>query len=394
MKVSILFDNNMAKVEVTPFERIAEQTKEIFFEILVGERNKSNISSITLPKRYLTHREEILRGLSTPFEAFRRLRQNPFPRMDFYYFTLRDYLKDVDLVYTQEVTRSLYTVASLKQRFNYKIVLRWWENLPYKRLFSGKDAHIGKTSLDKVDLFLPATQVAMKALLLEGVPRNKIHHIYPGVDTDRFSPSETASETRSRLSILPNKIVVLYVGRLVSHKGIYTFPWTAKLLEHESFLDRIVFVIVGDGGERQKLQGMVREMGLEKSFIFTGAIPYGDMPAFYQMSDIFVLPSTLKENIQETCGYVLLEALACGKPVIGSTVGAIPEIIADAGLIVPPGDYRALADAVCTLAENGNMRRELGRVARARAEALFSSKGCSDNMLAVLGRFRTEENKK
>jgi glycosyltransferase involved in cell wall biosynthesis len=388
MKVSILFDNNMAKVEVTPFERIAEQAKNIHFEILVGERNKSNISSITLPKRFLTHQEEILRGLSTPFEALRRLRQNTFPRMDFYYFTLRDYLKDVDLVYTQEVTRSLYTVASLKKRFNYRIVLRWWENLPYKRLFSEKDACIGKASLDKVDLFLPATKVAMQALLLEGVPRNRMHHVYPGVDTDRFSPSETASEARHRLSILPDKIVILFVGRLVSHKGIFTFPWTAILLEHESVLDRFVFVIVGDGGERQKLEGMVREMGLEKSFIFTGAIPYGDMPAMYQMCDMFVLPSTLKENIQETCGYVLLEALACGKPVIGSTVGAIPEIIADAGLVVPPGDYRALADAVCSLAENGNLRRQLGSVARARAEAHFSSKNCSENMLAVLGRFQ------
>jgi glycosyltransferase involved in cell wall biosynthesis len=387
MNVAIVMDNNVAKRQVTPFEIITQTEKNINFVALIGEKNRHDTASIRLHKIFLNHRSEILLALSTPSAALNRLKENRFPRMDFYYFSLRNYLKDFDVVFTQEVTRSLYTLASLKERFKYKIVLRWWENLPYKRLFNEKDLCIAKRSLDKVDLFLPATDMARDSLLLEGTPEEKIVHLSPGIDTDRFVPAERSSEMRTKLSIPPESIVVLFVGRLVSHKGVHVLLWTAKRLEKTAPMRKFVFVIVGSGGLKAQLESMACEMGLKDKFIVYGEVPYDNIPEIYQMSDVFVLPSLMKENIQEQFGLVLAEAMACGKPVIGSAVGGIPEVIGDSGILVPPGDFRALADKLITLASDDHLRQTMGEKARRRAVQLFSDKKMAEELLLILRRF-------
>lgn len=383
MDVAIILDNNVSKVQVQPFEVIAESSSDIKFAVFVGKKNKSRTTDINLSKISLNHKIELFRAFLNPALAINRLRENKFPRMDYYYFSMREYLRSFDIVYTQDITRSLYTVASLKRFFNYKIVLRWWENLPYKRLFSDKDAYIAKKSLDKVDIFLPATEMARDVLLLEGIPEEKIVHIYPGIDINRFTPANQSSEYRDRFSIPNDRIVILFVGRLVAHKGLYTLLWAAKLLEKMSLLNNFIFVIVGAGGQRLLMEKMADEMGIRNSFIFTGSVPYDTIPSIYQMSDIFVLPSIMKENIQEQFGLVVAEAMACGKPVVGSAVGGIAEVIGNCGITVPPGDYISLADTLKELASNQELRKELGAKARNRAEKLFSSTKNSMRLLEI-----------
>lgn len=388
MNVAIVMDNNIAKVDVIPFEIIAETERDMNFVVFIGEKNKHTFSSASLNKIFLTHRSEILLAFSAPFAAITRLKENNFSRMDFYYFSLRKYLRDFDVVITQDISRSLYTLASLKDRFRYKIVLKWWENLPYKRLFSERDQRIAGKSLDKVDLFLPATEMAREALLLEGTPGEKMARLYPGIDTDRFAPAERSSEIRTKLSIPPETIVILFVGRLVSHKGVYTLLWTAKRLEKSAPMEKFVFVVVGDGGQKAQLESMACEMGLKDRFIFTGNVAYDSMPEIYQMSDIFVLPSLMKENIQEQFGLVLAEAMACGKPVIASAVGGIPEVIGDSGILVPPGNFQALADTLLTLFSDAHLRQTFGERARKRAVQLFSAKKMAEDLLSLLMRLK------
>lgn len=382
MKVGIVLDNNVSKVQVHPFEIIAQKNKDIEFVTFIGEKNKSKTEGISLSKTFLNRNDEILHAIMNPVAAVKRLKGNRFPRMDYYYFSLSQHLKDFSVVYSQDISRSLYTLASLKERFGYKILLRWWEVMPYKRFFNEKDSCIANASLDKVDMFIPATNIAMNALLLEGIDKKRVTHLYPGVDIDRFSP-ERNMEIRKKLNVPSEKIVALFVGRLVTHKGIFVLLWAAKLLKM-SLLNELIFVIVGDGGQRKLLEEMVNKIGLRDKFIFTGAMPYDAMPGVYKMSDIFILPSLMKENIQEQFGLVIAEALACGKPVIGSAVGGIPEVIGGSGIIVPPGDYRLLADAIKMLTQNQQLRRDLGQKGRQRAEELFSGRKNAEKLLTIL----------
>jgi glycosyltransferase involved in cell wall biosynthesis len=118
---------------------------------------------------------------------------------------------------------------------------------------------------------------------------------------------------------------------------------------------------------------MVSEMGIGDRVFFLGALPYDQMPDVYRMCDIFVLPSLLKENIQEQFGLVLAEAMSCGKPVVGSTAGAIPEVVGDAGMIFPAGDYEALSEVLLRLAADDGLRVRLGSQGRRRALEYFSA---------------------
>ncbi|MEN2995325.1 MAG: glycosyltransferase family 4 protein [Thermodesulfovibrio sp.] len=336
MKIAIILDNNVSKVQTTIFEHL--KSRDLNLKVFIGERNKNDTSSIILDKIYLTHREELVNALSNPFKTINRLLKNRLKKLDYYFFSLKKALSDYDIVYTQDVSRSLYTISSLKKFYNYKIILRWWETIPYKWLFNERDTIIAKSSLKEVDIFIPASQKAKKSLLLAGIDESKIVHIYPAVDTQKFKPLSSNSIKDyylEKFRIPKDKIIILFVGRLVSHKSIFTLIWTAKNLE-KTLLSKIHFVIVGDGWDKELFKKIIKEMDLQKYFTLTGKIPYDEIQYIYQISDIFVLPSTLKVDIQEQFPYAVLEALSCGKPVIGSDVGGIPEAIGDAGIICPP----------------------------------------------------------
>lgn len=388
MKLGIVLDNNVSKALVAQFEATEAVMREAQFVVFIGEKNKSDVSAITLPKCYLSHKKEVLSAIREPVLSLKRLRANTESRMDFYYNSLRAELRGFDAVYTQDISRSLYTLASLKQALGFKIMLRWWEVLPYKRLFSAKDKYIGAHALSKVDIFVPATLMARDALLLEGVEEERIHHIYPGVDTAVFTPPVASGRSlKEALGIPGGKVAMLFAGRLVSHKGIYVLLWAALRLKAAGLLDRAVFVIAG-GGKKEELQRMAAEMGVASAFHFAGHVPYSRMPELYGACDLFCLPSTMKENIQEQFGYVLIEAMACGRPIVASKVGAIAEVVGDAGLLVTPGDFNDLADALGKLITNETLRAELGQKSRIRCKELFDIQKISPKWVDVIGRLR------
>ena len=106
---------------------------------------------------------------------------------------------------------------------------------------------------------------------------------------------------------------------------------------------------------------------------FTGAIPFEDVPAYFQELDVLVIPTETTKRIWEQFGRVIVEAMATGVPVIGSTCGAIPEVIADAGLVFPEGDAGALAAALRRMLTDHELRRSFARAGRPHVEQNFSS---------------------
>lgn len=172
-----------------------------------------------------------------------------------------------------------------------------------------------------------------------GIAPGKIMVIRNGVDFRLFNIRNKA-ECRSKCGIGPDIKMILFVGQLIEVKGL-EFLLDA-FFSISSGREEYKLVLIGQGHLRQKFEKVVAERGLNNKVIFAGEISRADIPYWFGASDVFCLPS-----IREGCPTVILEALACGKPVVASKVGGIPELVNDKnGLLVEPKNPPALAAAL------------------------------------------------
>lgn len=200
-----------------------------------------------------------------------------------------------------------------------------------------------------------------------GVGREGQYEVIPdGIEFDKFKAGIDPGKIKKELSIPNGDLVVGVVAKLWEGKG------HAVLLEAAVEIARRVpnvrFLLVGDGYLRDSLERMVLNKGLKDYIIFTGF--RNDIPEITSVFDVSVLASSF-----EGLGRVLLEAMALGKPVVGTNIGGIPEAIRDGvnGLLVPAGDAKALSEAIISLLSDGDMRRRMGDAGRKIAQERFSS---------------------
>jgi len=130
--------------------------------------------------------------------------------------------------------------------------------------------------------------------------------------------------------------------------------------------------VVGDGPERPSFESSLAARGLLARARFTGAVSYERVPEFFKQIDLLVMPTETTERIREQFGRVLVEAMAGCIPVIGSTCGAIPDVIADAGLVFPEGDVQALAEAMRRMLSDADLRERCAKLGKARVEENYS----------------------
>jgi len=159
-----------------------------------------------------------------------------------------------------------------------------------------------------------------------------------------------------------------FVGRMLPGKGLNVLVNALKQMRNDDW----TLLVVGDGSERESFTRELSEAGLLNRVRFTGAVSYDLTPHYFQEIDALVIPTQTIGRIREQFGRVIVEAMASGVPVIGSTCGAIPEVIADAGLVFPEGDGKALADALRLLLSDLEMRRRFSQLGRARVEENYS----------------------
>jgi len=192
--------------------------------------------------------------------------------------------------------------------------------------------------------------------------RGEVSVIPNGVDLERFDPKVECGGIRRRFG-LEGKDVILYVGGLRERKGLPYLLTAMRQLRRQS--PNTVLLICGEGNQKSNLQRMSRDLGVSEYVIFTGKIPYEELPQYYAACDVFVLPSNY-----EAQGIVLLEAMASQKPVVATRVGGIPETVdSDTGILIPPRDPSALAQAVSRLLQDSQLREDMGKAGRRRARA-------------------------
>lgn len=179
----------------------------------------------------------------------------------------------------------------------------------------------------------------VQAMARLGVPQDRLHVLRNGVDTERFAPQDTA-DCRRRLGLRPGP-VLLAVANLVELKGhalmVAALP---QVLTHHP---QAQLVLVGEGEERPALQAQVQALGLQDHVVFSGAVPNDALAAWYSAADVLLLASS-----REGWPNVLLEAMACGTPVISTAVGGTPEIVGNptVGTLLPVRDSVSIAQAV------------------------------------------------
>ncbi|MFQ6100913.1 MAG: glycosyltransferase family 4 protein [Anaerolineae bacterium] len=172
--------------------------------------------------------------------------------------------------------------------------------------------------------------------------------------------------------------IIGYVGRLVPEKGV------GLLLEAVAGMTGVWrLAIVGVGPEQERLDSLARQLGLADRVVFEGVIPSLRMPAFYRQLDVLVLPSRSRLNWVEQFGRVLIEAMACGVPVIGSDCGEIPNVVDDAGLIFPENDAGSLRECLTRLMRDADLWVDLARRGRERVLAHFTQAQVAAQTVAV-----------
>ena len=191
-----------------------------------------------------------------------------------------------------------------------------------------------------------------------------------GVDLEAFRPIERA---------VGHPFTIGYVGRLLPAKGLLLLVDALAEIKNENWR----LLIVGDGPEKPEMERRLAEYGLLGRCEFTGAVQYEETPEYFQKLDVLVVPTKTTNKIREQFGRVIVEAMACQIPVIGSTCGAIPEVIADAGLVFAENDSKALAEQLRRVMQDENLRRRLARAGRKRVEKHYTWEKVAEKIFAA-----------
>jgi glycosyltransferase involved in cell wall biosynthesis len=206
---------------------------------------------------------------------------------------------------------------------------------------------------------------------------NKIRIIYNGIYIDKFD----AKKSENIYNRKGDEIVIGNAGRLVKQKGQKFLVELASNLKSRGINFRII--IAGEGKMENELQNLVKKNQLEDKIEFIGFVE--DMKSFMQSIDIFVLTS-----IWEGFGYVLVEAMACSKPVVAFRISSNPEVVLDnvTGYMVEPFDVSSMTEKVIQLIEHKDTREKMGNEGRKRVENIFNFSKTLENFEAVITRLK------
>lgn len=190
-----------------------------------------------------------------------------------------------------------------------------------------------------------------------------------GVDIDLFHPDVDGRPVRCRLGIPEQARVLLFIGALdrAHHfKGAgYLLRAFARMGDADTWL-----LLVGDGDLRPSLVALAAQLGIEHRVRFVGTVPHRELPPFYAASDLVVLPSFPPESF----GMVLIEAMACGRPVLAHDIPGVRSVVSDGmdGLLARPGDMDDLLEKMRALLDDPQRRRMMGLQGRAKVEERYA----------------------
>lgn len=293
-----------------------------------------------------------------------------------YYPQLDRWLKQLkpDLVHIDEEPYNLATFLAMRsaRRLGARSVFFSWQNL--QRTYPPPFRWFEQYTLQHAAAGIVGNRDSEQVWRAKGyrgpltvIPQVGVEpEVFKPLDRNRDSTTETVLHPDGKIPVSA-PFVVGYAGRFVEEKGIDVLLEALHGLEGAWQVD-----LLGGGPDQARLAALAQRLQIADRVRFLPWLPSAQTVAYYQALDVLVLPSRSRSNWKEQFGRVLVDAMACGVPVIGSTCGEIPHVIGAAGLIFPEGEAAALRDRLRDLQHDPALRHELARRGRQRVLDYFT----------------------
>ena len=219
-------------------------------------------------------------------------------------------------------------------------------------------------AIREADGIFPVSRYALALVDAQGIPYRRAAVVPNGCDPERFRPMDGAA-VRNRLG-LGERPVLLTLARLVRRKGVDTV--LRALPAVRAAVPDVMYLVGGAGPDEERLRALADELRVSPCVRFLGHVPDAELMPTYGAADVFVLAAREQRPDVEGFGLVILEANACGKVVVGTSSGGVPEAVVpgETGLLVPPDDSPALARALVDLLLDPARARAMGKAGRER----------------------------
>jgi glycosyltransferase involved in cell wall biosynthesis len=287
-----------------------------------------------------------------------------------YFSAVRDHLREFDVVHIHEY-RTLQNIAVHyhAKRYNIPYVLQPRGSLgrmaPKQRLKQVYDALWGYKLLKDASKVLALTKTEVEQCKSMGVSEDKIEIIPNGIDVSAFGDLPKSGEFRVKYGLKDNQKIILYLGRIYWIKGLDLLA-NAFASISKDFSEAKLVIAGADDGYLPALKKAVKELEIEEKVLFTGPLYGKDKLEAYVDADVYILPS-----IYETFPMTVLEACACGTPVVVTDRCGIADIInGQVGLVVPH-DRNQLSDAILRMLTDDKMRQQFGEKGKALVRQKF-----------------------
>src|SRR4030042_385680 len=230
-----------------------------------------------------------------------------------------------------------------------------WQKMGIKRWYAFANMQLKVAK--KLSHFITGSQNSYSEIIdIFKLPKDSLHVIYDGVDSSIFTQAPGISRLENRLLVINSGDTPL--------KGLKYLLEAVAALRSER---KIELMIIGKQLKNGYTQGLVDSLGIADCVTHLGQVDTTELVRHYSMATMVVVPS-----VYEGFGLPAAEAMCCSTPVISTTAGALPEIVGDAGILVPPADTRALVEAIAGLLDNPDRRRQLGEMGHRRVINMFN----------------------
>ena len=241
-----------------------------------------------------------------------------------------------------------------------------WQKMGIRRWYAFANMQLKVAK--KLSHFITGSQNSYREIIdTFKLPEDSLRVIYDGVDSSTFTQVPGISRLENRLLVINSGDTPL--------KGLKYLLEAVAALRSER---KIELTIIGKQIKNGYTQGLVDSLGITDCVTHLGQVDTTELVRNYSMATMLVVPS-----VYEGFGLPAAEAMCCSTPVISTTAGALPEIVGDAGILVPPADTRALAEAIAGLLDNPDRRRHLGEMGRSRVMNMFNWRNTAKHTVEV-----------
>lgn len=369
MKIAIVRGDFLSSWEIPIFEPLAENHDVTLF------LGKKPVYQVDIPKKIKV--VNLYSPVDLNFGKVSKIKMAILNRLfvdAHWLFGLDKELDSFDLIYTAETfyAFSLQAVLAKRKGIVKKVVMHVGENIPFNNEGIWGKRFLKKTCISETDKFIAITNQAQKVLLEEGAEPQKISRINPGIDLSLFK-NEPVNQYKK---IKKNKnIKLLIVSRLVEDKGIREM--VNAFIQLTKRHKNIELIIIGKGPLGKEVDKVSKRSKIESKIFRLNEVPYLDMPKVYNLCDIFIHYPKGSKTWIEQFGFVYVEAMACGLPVVSINQGSAKEVIGRNGFVISEAKF---VEILSKLISNKSLIRKYSNKSLKTAKAKYDVKRYSRDL--------------